>query len=83
MHRTTVDLDDDLAGRLARISREQGRPEEEIIREAIAGYETPTGDRDFALAKAQTERRDRDPRRIWEIPDDELMAGFGGDAPAG
>jgi predicted DNA-binding protein len=78
MRKTSVYLDDAQAERLARLAREEGRPQAEILREAIAAYRPrSTQDRSFALA-AGLRRIDDDPRPISEIPDDELLQGFGG-----
>lgn len=77
MRKTSVYLDDEQAERLARFSRAEGRPQSQIIREAIAKYQPPPrGDRNFALA-GNFRRIDDDPRPISEIPEDELMRGFG------
>jgi predicted DNA-binding protein len=63
--------------RLAELAESEGRPQAEIIREAITAY-APAAKRegDFALA-AGFARIDNDPRAISEIPDDELLDGFG------
>lgn len=80
MRKTSVYLDDEQAERLARLSRAEGRPQSQLIREAISSYEPrPKKDRNFALA-GQFERIDDDPRPISEIPDEELMRGFGDDS---
>jgi predicted DNA-binding protein len=64
--------------RLAELARSEGRSQAEIIREAIVAYvPIAGGDRDFALA-AGFARIDDDPRPISSIPEDELLAGFGG-----
>jgi hypothetical protein len=77
MHKTSVYLDESGAKRLARLAREEGRPKAEIVRDAIAAYRPrPHGDRNFALAGG-FKRIDDDPRSISEIPEDELMHGFG------
>jgi predicted DNA-binding protein len=77
MRKTSVYLDDAHAERLAQLSRQEGRSQAEILREAIDAYEpAPSRDRDFALA-AGFERIDDDPRPISGIPNDELLAGFG------
>lgn len=77
MRKTSVYLDDEQADRLARLSRAEGRPQAEIVREAISSYQPrPKRDRNFALA-GNFERIDADSRPISEIPDDELMRGFG------
>lgn len=77
MRKTSVYLDDEQADRLARLARAEGRPQAEIVREAISCYRpTPKRDRDFAVA-GNFERVDTDARPISEIPGDELMRGFG------
>jgi predicted DNA-binding protein len=78
MRKTSVYLDDEQAERLARLARQEGRPQAEILRAAIDAYEpAPSRDRDFALAAAFP-RIDGDGRPISQIPDDELLEGFGG-----
>jgi predicted DNA-binding protein len=77
MRKTSVYLDEALAERLARLAKQQGRSQAEIMREAIASYQSPAADdRDFALA-AGFARIDDDPRPISGIPDEELLEGFG------
>ena len=78
MRKTSVYLDEQQVQRLALLSRAEGRPQAEIIREAIQVYESSTApDRDFELAKARSPRIEDNPRHIWEIPDEELLEGFG------
>jgi predicted DNA-binding protein len=77
MRKTSVYLDDEQAERLARLARREGRPQAEILREAVAAYQPPASrDRDFEIA-AGFQRIDDDPRPISQIPDDELLEGFG------
>ncbi len=77
MRKTSVYLDDQQAEHLAALAREAGRPQAEILREAIAAYRLPSArDRSFALA-AGFRRIDEDPRPISEIPEPELLKGFG------
>ena len=77
MRKTSVYLDDQLSERLVRLARQAGRSQADILRAAIAAYEpAPSGDRNFALA-AGFPRIDDDARPISEIPDDELLEGFG------
>ena len=77
MRKTSVYLDDRGAERLARLAREEGRAQAEIVRDAIAAYRPPPGrDRNFALAE-DFKRIDEDARPISEIPEGELMRGFG------
>lgn len=77
MRKTSVYLDEKQAERLAWVSRQEGRPQAEILREAVDAYRPkPSHDRSFALA-AGFERSDRDPRPISEIPEQEMLEGFG------
>jgi hypothetical protein len=63
--------------RRSRVGFESLQPLITIVREAISCYRpTPKQDRNFALA-GNFERIDSDSRPISEIPDDELMRGFG------
>jgi predicted DNA-binding protein len=78
MRKTSVYLDDELTERLARLAREEGTSQAEILREAVATYQPkPSPDRNFALADSGFRRIDDDPRSISEIPDEELFEGFG------
>lgn len=77
MRKTSVYLEDRQAERLARLARQEGRSQAEILREAIATYESPASrDRDFEVA-AGFPRIDGDTRPISQIPDTELLEGFG------
>lgn len=77
MRKTSVYLDDQQAARLAALARQAGRSQAEIVREAIAAYRLPSSpDRSFALA-AGFARIDDDTRPIWQIPEHELLEGFG------
>jgi predicted DNA-binding protein len=77
MRKISVYLDDELADHLARLAHTEGRPQAEIVREAISSYRpAPKRDRNFALS-GNFERIDTDSRPISEIPEDELMRGFG------
>ena len=77
MRKTTVYLSERESRRLAELARAEGRSQAEIIREAITAY-VPAVKRegDFALA-AGFARRDDGPRPISEIPEDDLLDGFG------
>lgn len=77
MGKTSVYLDDAQADRLARLAESEGRPQAEILRDAIATYESPVPtDREFQVA-AGFPRIDEDSRAISQIPDPELLEGFG------
>jgi predicted DNA-binding protein len=75
--KTSVYLDKEHAERLARLARELGRSQADVLRDAIATYQpSSSADRVFALA-AGFDRIDRDSRPISEIPEAELLDGFG------
>jgi len=77
MRKTSVYLDDQQAERLARLARQEGRSQAEILREAVASYQpVASQDRRFALA-AGFPRIDGDSRPISQIPERELLEGFG------
>lgn len=77
MRKTSIYLNDEQADRLARLARAEGRPQAEIVREAISCYRpAPKRDRNFAIA-GNFKRIDTDARSISEMPEDELMRGFG------
>lgn len=77
MRKTSVYLDDERADRLARLARQEGRSQAEVLREAIDAYEPhPARDRNFALA-AGFRRIDADSRLISQTPKRDLLEGFG------
>jgi predicted transcriptional regulator len=77
MRKTSVYLDDAQAARLRRLAAAEGRSQAEILRAAVDAYQPRAArDRDFALA-AGFPRRDDDPRPISQIPEHELLDGFG------
>lgn len=74
MRKTSVYLDDEQAERLARLAREEGRSQAEILREAVASYQPrPSQDRNFALAGSGR----GDGSSIADVPEEELLRGFG------
>ncbi len=74
MRKTSVYLNEDQAKRLARLAREEGRPQAEILREAVATYQPkPSQDRNFALAGSGR----GDGSSIADIPEEDLLKGFG------
>lgn len=77
MQKTSVYLDAESVSRLVELARRLGRPQSQIIREAIGSYEPSTGgDRNFALAGG-FDRVDGERRPISEIPKRDLLRGFG------
>ncbi len=77
MRKTSVYLDDEQADRLARLAMSEGRPQAEIVRDAIDAYRSPAAaERDFELA-AGFSRTSDDSRPISQIPESELLKGFG------
>jgi predicted DNA-binding protein len=77
MRKTSVYLDEVQAARLRRLAQEEGRSQAEILRAAVDAYQPQTSrDRNFALA-AGVCRIDDDARPISQIPEHELLDGFG------
>jgi predicted DNA-binding protein len=77
VRKTSVYLTETESKRLAELARSEGRSQAEIIRQAITAYvPAGKGEGEFAVA-AGFERIDDDPRPISEIPEDELLDGFG------
>jgi len=77
MRKTSVYLDEAQAARLSRLAKQEGRSQAEILRAAVDAYQPQSSrDRDFAIA-AGFDRIDPDPRPLSEIPEDELLDGFG------
>jgi hypothetical protein len=74
MRKTSVYLDEDQAQRLARLAREEGRSQAEVLREAVATYQPkPSQDRNFALAGSGR----GDGSSIADVPEEDLLKGFG------
>lgn len=75
--KTSVYLEPDQVRRLTDLAEYLGRSQAEIIRDAIATYDPlGRGDRNFAVAQGFA-RIDDDPRPLSEIPEDDLLPGFG------
>lgn len=74
MRKTSVYLDEDQAQRLARLAREEGRSQAEVLREAVASYQPkPSQARDFALAGSGH----GDGSSIADVSEEDLLKGFG------
>jgi hypothetical protein len=74
MRKTSVYLSDELAERLARISRETGRSQADVLRAAVASYQPPSpSDRAFALDGCVK----GDGSSVADLSEDELLRGFG------
>ena len=77
MRKTSVYLTEHESRRLAELARIEGRSQADVIREAIVSYvPAVASDGQFALAGGFP-RIDDDPRPISQIPEDELLDGFG------
>jgi len=77
VRKTSVYLDEARAARLARLAQPEGRSQADVLRSAVDDYRPHlTAGRDFALA-AGFARIDDDPRPVSQIPEDELLSGFG------
>jgi Ribbon-helix-helix protein, copG family len=74
VHKSSVYLTEQQAERLARLAREEGRSQAEILRDAIAMYQPRgSGNRDFALDGCVT----GDGSSVADIDEAELLRGFG------
>ena len=74
MKKTSVYMTEAERERLARLARLEGLPQAEIIRRAIASYVPESrGDRDFLMARSGRGPGDS----VADIPEDELLEGFG------
>jgi len=80
MRKTSVYLDDEHVERLRRVAEAEGRSQAEIIRDAILLYSERANQppRTFAMAGVDPGLARRlGYRSIADIPDDELLDGFG------
>ena len=74
VRKTSVYLDDQLAERLARLARDEGRSQAEVLREAIARYQPGSiMDRDFALDGCTTGAGDS----VADFDEADRLRGFG------
>jgi predicted DNA-binding protein len=74
MHKTSVYLSPEEIARLAALAEREGTSQAEVIRRAIRLYEPERkGDRNFALIAIA----DGPGGSIADIPEDELLKGFG------
>jgi predicted transcriptional regulator len=74
MKKTSVYLDEADIDRLRRLAEREGRSQAEIVRAALAAYESRrVPDRNFALAGSW----EGDGTSIADVPEEELLKGFG------
>lgn len=74
MDKTSVYLSRRDRERLARLARQEGISQAEVIRKALAAYvPEPRGPRDFALSRSG----DGPGGSIADVPEEELLEGFG------
>ena len=74
MKKTSLYLDEADVERLRRLAKREGRSQAEIVRAAIAAYESRLEpDRKFALAASWA----GDGSSVADIPEEELLRGFG------
>ena len=79
MKKTSVYLTDREVEILRRLAREEGKSQATVLREALAAYDAkPRPERYFAIIGAALEGPSG-ARSIADIPEDELMRGFGED----
>ncbi len=74
MKKTSLYLDDGDVERVRRLANRQGRSQSEVVREALASYESRlASERRFAL----TACAEGDGSSVADVPEDELLEGFG------
>ncbi|MGH7746351.1 MAG: CopG family transcriptional regulator [Candidatus Dormibacteria bacterium] len=74
MKKTSLYLNDGDVERVRRLAHLEGRSQAEVVRAALAAYESKLSmERRFAL----TGCADGDGRSVANIPEDELLQGFG------
>lgn len=72
MKKTSIYLDEADVERLRRLAAREGRSQAEIMRAALAAYESrPRPDRNFALTASGA----GDGRSVADIPEEELLRG--------
>jgi len=75
VRKTSLYLDDGDVERVRRLARRQGRSQAEVVRAALASYESHlAAERRFAL----TGCAEGDGRPVAGVPEEELLQGFGG-----
>lgn len=75
MNKTSVYFDDADTARLHRLAEQEGTSYADILRAALRAYEAQKGRRRFSMFNSG----EGDGRSVADIPEDELMAGFGED----
>lgn len=73
MRKTSLYLDETDVQRLRRLAAAEGRSQADIVRSAISAYESRPRARQFALDGVW----DGDGTSIADIPEEELLEGFG------
>jgi Ribbon-helix-helix protein, copG family len=73
VRKSSVYLTEQQAERLARLAREQGRSQADILRDAIASYQPPRSGGDLALDGCVV----GDGSSVADIDEAELLRGFG------
>ena len=79
MKKTSIYLTEREISHLGRLSRLEGRPQAEIVRDAIIAYDgAGGGDREFAIDAIA----EGPGGSVADLADEILLRGFGDDAPA-
>jgi predicted DNA-binding protein len=77
MRKTSLYLSDNDSERLRRVAEREGRSQSEVVRLALAEYEAVRARTEGFALFAVPATALADARSIAEIPDEELMEGFG------
>jgi hypothetical protein len=73
--RTSVSLDEQDAARLKQLAADEGRSLTDVLRDAIRQYESRANQPPRSFALARTFRGDG--RSVADVPEEELLKGFG------
>ncbi len=73
MKKTSLYLTEEQAARLKRIADAQGRPQAEVLRDALAAYHAPEAERGFACDGVA----EGPGGSVADLPERELLEGFG------
>ena len=86
MKKTSVYLDGEQAQRLKELAEAEGRPQAQVLREAIAQYTgaaAPRGDRDFQIFRVADKLAAAPPPRGPEPPDRDFLCAAIAEGPGG
>ena len=83
MKKTSLYLEEAEVARLRRLATREGKSQAQILRDALAQYEPKSGGRSqFHFFNSIEGSWDETGRSVADIPEEDLLAGFGGEQAA-